>query len=438
DRMVFTVTSKTNTSPTISGVSGPTALKVSQRGTWTVKASDPNKKGVLNYSVIWGDEGGSGSGTSVDAIPQVQQTATFTHAYGTPGAYYPKFTVTNAGGLSAEASLSVKVGDVFPVARIISLSPASGPVDTQVTITGSGFTPTGNRVKFGNLGSENNPVYNLNSADGHTLTFNVPTSNYFVCWSTAPDPCSAPAVSTAPGVYEVSVITAYSTSNKVSFTVTSDTSVAPAITAINPTSGLVGTSVTITGRGFTPTGNRVNFGGGVIMDLVPAGSSATDVQTLTFTVPSTLDLLCRHQAPYCAIVAGPTTPGVYPVSVTNANGASNAMNFTVTAPTPTISVYSPSAGSYWPVNDPLSIYIATTNMPATARYDVVLYYAGGASVYVPQVILLQNSATLPNPLNITVPNVPVGQYYVYARAVVGTTEYEARTGNLNIIQRPTY
>ena len=102
---------------------------------------------------------------------------------------------------------------------ISSLSPTSGPVGTQVTITGSGFTPTGNKVKFGNLGSELNPSYNLNSSDGTTLVFAVPSSNYAPCWFFTRFKCYLPVKDTQPGIYPVSVINASGTSNEITFTV---------------------------------------------------------------------------------------------------------------------------------------------------------------------------------------------------------------------------
>ncbi|MCL5733128.1 MAG: peptidoglycan-binding protein [Patescibacteria group bacterium] len=110
---------------------------------------------------------------------------------------------------------------VFGSPIISSISPSSGPVNTQVTITGS-FTLTGNKVKFGSLdtlGTENNPSYTLNSFDGKTLVFTVPPGNYLPCWYTTPA-CGAPAFLTQPGVYGVSVTNANGTSNTVTFTVT--------------------------------------------------------------------------------------------------------------------------------------------------------------------------------------------------------------------------
>ncbi|MDO8591045.1 MAG: IPT/TIG domain-containing protein, partial [bacterium] len=68
-----------------------------------------------------------------------------------------------------------------------------------------------------------------------------------------------------------------------------------------------GTQVTITGTGFTSTGNTVIFGTSTINNL---NSSSN---TIIFTVSNL------------------TPPGVYQVLVTNANGKSNAMTFTVTS-----------------------------------------------------------------------------------------------------------
>ena len=90
---------------------------------------------------------------------------------------------------------------------------------TTVTLVGIGFTQTGNRLKFGNQNSENNPQYSLNSSDGKTLVFTVPQSNYMACWYTNPM-CMAPAFLTQPGPYSVSVINANGVSNEVTFTVT--------------------------------------------------------------------------------------------------------------------------------------------------------------------------------------------------------------------------
>lgn len=107
-----------NLPPTISGVSGPTALNVGQSGTWTVNARDP-ENGTLTYSAIWGDESYTGGLTP---IPSGGQMASFTHTYTRQGVFNPTFTVTDSGGLSERTSLSVNVGGVADRTLSASLS----------------------------------------------------------------------------------------------------------------------------------------------------------------------------------------------------------------------------------------------------------------------------------------------------------------------------
>lgn len=94
------------------------------------------------------------------------------------------------------------------------------------------------------------------------------------------------------------------------------------ITSLQPTSGLVGTSVTITGSGFTATNNSVKFGGGYLNGISSNGTA------VTFTVPDGLTP-CPPGGTVCAQSFMQVTPGVYSVSVINANGTSNIVNFAV-------------------------------------------------------------------------------------------------------------
>jgi len=134
------------------------------------------------------------------------------------------FRFPNNSNVSANEKLAKQILSTFKFIKlaVTSLRPTSGPVGTNVTITGSGFTATGNKIKFGNLGSQDNPSYSLNSFDGRTLTFTVPLSDYYACWFSKSEvpPCTVPATSTQPGAYGVSVINANGTSNEILFTVT--------------------------------------------------------------------------------------------------------------------------------------------------------------------------------------------------------------------------
>lgn len=100
----------------------------------------------------------------------------------------------------------------------------------------------------------------------------------------------------------------------------------PYIGALRPASGTIGTSVTISGSGFTSTGNVVRFDG----LSAAANISSPNGTTLTFTVPSSLDIDCPPGIE-CAAYAHDkqTTAGTYQVSVRNANGTTRPLTFTV-------------------------------------------------------------------------------------------------------------
>lgn len=98
----------------------------------------------------------------------------------------------------------------------------------------------------------------------------------------------------------------------------------PTISSLSPASGMVGTSVTITGRGFTSTNNSVKFGGGYINGLNSNGTK------IIFTIPEGMSP-CPPGAEVCIMSYMQVTPGSYPVSVINSNGTSNNLNFEVIA-----------------------------------------------------------------------------------------------------------
>jgi len=111
------------------------------------------------------------------------------------------------------------------------------------------------------------------------------------------------------------------------------------IYSITPNSGPVGTSVSITGFGFT-NANTVHLGGGAIGN-VPISSSIAIActtsptchgginQTLTITIPSSIGPYCAPGL-MCPMYMQLLTPGVYTIYVQNDNGTSNQVSFTVT------------------------------------------------------------------------------------------------------------
>jgi IPT/TIG domain len=167
---------------------------------------------------------------------------------------------------------------------ITSFSPTSGPVGLQVVITGSGFM--------------DNSVATAVAFNGIAATFTVNSNTQITT--------SVPAgATTGPITVTDSEGTGSSAPNN--FTVTT----APVITSFAPTSGPVGTSVVITGGGFTGA-TSVTFG----------GTAAT-----VFTVNSPSQITAT-------VPTGATTG---PISVVTPNGtATSTSNFTVTTTEPTV------------------------------------------------------------------------------------------------------
>lgn len=144
-----------NLPPTISGVSGPSVLKVGEIGKWEVKASDP-EQGPLMYSVVWGDET-IGTGIAERVVPSapgiVSQTATFTHVYSKAGVYTPTFTITDNGGLSAKTSISVSVSggtstNSFPTINATPAVPSDIKVNQSVSFSWSATDADGDNLSW--------------------------------------------------------------------------------------------------------------------------------------------------------------------------------------------------------------------------------------------------------------------------------------------------
>ena len=185
--------------------------------------------------------------------------------------------------------LSLSGGSNAPV--ITSFTPSSGPVGTQVTLTGSNFTGT-TAVAFNGT-----PATTFTVDSGTQLRANIPSG-------------------ATTGL--ISVTNPSGTgSSATAFTITTP----PIITSFTPPIGRVGTEVTLTGSNFTGT-SAVAFNG------TPAA---------TFTVDSGTQL--RANVPSGA------TSG--PISVTNPSGTgSSVTNFTaiIVIGRPVITSFTPSSG----------------------------------------------------------------------------------------------
>src|SRR6266571_2423300 len=187
--------------------------------------------------------------------------------------------VVTVGGLTSNGVTFTVTTAATP--NIAGLNPSSGPVGTSVTITGTNFGAT--------QGSSTVTFYNGKAA--------TPTS-----WSVTSIVAPVPTGATTGNV----VVTVGGVgSNGVAFTVTT----APSIASLSPTSGAVGTSVTITGTNFGALqgSSTVTFNGTA---AAPTSWSATSI-----------------------VAPVPTSATTGSVVVTVSGTTSNGMTFTVTGAT---------------------------------------------------------------------------------------------------------
>ena len=214
------------------------------------------------------------------------------------------------GGQTGTSSTEFTVTGTTPAPDppvVLSFTPSEGEVGTSVIITGENFSdmPLENEVGFGGVMAED-PT----SASTTSLTVRVPSG------------ARTGRVSVAVG--------GQTGTSSTDFTVTAPAPAPdpPVVSSFTPTSGAVGTTVTITGVNFSdmPSENEVGFGG--VMAAEPTSASTT---SLTILVPS-----------------GART-GSISVAVGGQTGTSSE-NFTVTAPAPApdppvVSSFTPTSGA---------------------------------------------------------------------------------------------
>ena len=136
---------------------------------------------------------------------------------------------------------------------ISSFSPSSGPIGSQITLTGTFLSGQYYTVNFGSYSTS---AY---ASSSNTIVVNVPSG-------------------ISPGALKISVVIGGQTITAPgSFTVT-----APTITSFSPTTGVAGTLVTITGTGF----NSAYYGTSVSFGTINANIVNITTTSITVTVPS--------------------------------------------------------------------------------------------------------------------------------------------------------
>ena len=218
--------------------------------------------------------------------------------------------------VGTQASNGVSFTVTTPAPTITTLNPTSGAVGSSVVITGTNFGAT---------------------QGASTVKFNGTTATT-TAWSATSITATVPTGATTGNV----VVTVNGqASNGVAFTVSTP---APVITSLNPTSGLAGAAVTITGTNFGTTQGTST----VKFDGTTAAVTSWSNTSIAVTVPS-----------------GAATGNVV---VTVGTQASNGVSFTVTTPAPTITTLNPTSGAVGS-----SVVITGTNFGATQGASTVKF-----------------------------------------------------------------
>lgn len=266
-----------------------------------------------NFSAVAGNNIVKFNG--VTAVVSASTTTSITTTVPT-GATTGPITVT-VGSESGISTSNFTVGTGDPT--INSFSPTSGTIGSLVIINGTNFStvPSENTVKFNGVQEA------VSSSTATSITTSVPMG-----------------ATTGPIQVTVNGKSVTSTTN---FTVISLT--APTVTTFSPISGLIGTTVTITGSNFstTPANNTVKFNG---TTATVTASTATSI---------------------AAVVPAGATSGVITVTVGSETGTS-ANSFTVIFPTPTITSFSPTTG---PVGT--TVTLTGTNFSAIPNENTVKF-----------------------------------------------------------------
>jgi YD repeat-containing protein len=258
---------------------------------------------------------------------------------------------------------------------ISAISPDQGPVGTQVTISGSGFSPTASLDSV--------------SFNGATATITSATATQIVA--------SVPSGATSGSV----IVTSESAqTNAVTFTVTAATG-SPSITGFTPGIGSAGTPITVSGTNFeaNPSGDVLSVGGIVapitsattttINSAVPnlANTGPISVTTSAGRAVSSNDFYvppAGYTAPNVSIT-GQISVGGPPVTANFTSGGSTSMYAFQGSAGQQVSLSAWDSDLYYPVISILnpdgstlasttialgSSYIGVQTLPATGTYTV--------------------------------------------------------------------
>lgn len=187
---------------------------------------------------------------------------------------------------------------------ITSINPTQGAGNNIIVITGTNLNASGNQIQYYQNGQLVGSQYGGSpSVDGTSLQF--PLSEIF-------------AVNANPGVYQLRIVNTNGTSNFVNFTILgSQQANTPVINSITPNDGGLGTYV-ISGSGFTSSN------GVTTLEFYQNGKMAASATAQNISSSGT-----QFQITLSGAFVANVPSGLYQVDVSNSNGKSNSINFTL-------------------------------------------------------------------------------------------------------------
>jgi hypothetical protein len=255
------------------------------------------------------------------------------------------------GGVASNSNINFNV----PAPHVTGVSPANGPIGTQVTVTGSGF-----------LASRGSNSLFFGPASGYATTFSS--------WSDTQIVATVPSTAIT-GPVQVNV-DGVNSNPDVLFTLPN-----PKITGLSPSSGPVGTQVTISGSGFGATQGSSTLVFYPNVTATPASWSDTQI-----------------------VVTVPTTATTGAVTVTE-GGVNSNNNIYFTVPPPHVGSLSPASGVVG-----TQVTVNGSGFQATQGGNSKVTFNGGSGATVAswsdtQVVATVPAGTVTGPVRVYVNNI---------------------------------
>jgi len=353
DTVIIAVGQTANQPPTATISANPMSGTVPLQVGFSGSGSDPDGT-IVSYSWAFGD------GTS-----STQQVTT--HTYQSAGTYAARLTVTDNGGATGSATVTITVSTPSnrPPTATASANPTSGVAPLVVSFTGSGSDPDGTIASYawtfgdGTTSSVRNPSHTYSSAGNYTATLTVTDNNG------------------AAGSATVNITVA--------------TNRAPSVTvAATPMSGRAPLAVSFTGSATDPDGTIASyswtFGDGGTSTLQNPSHTYQSAGNYTATLTVTDNLGARGTATVGIVVSPPANqPPTASASANPTSGAAPlAVSFTGSGSDPdgTIASYAWSFGDATTssLQNPSHTYQSAGNYAATLTVTDNAGATGTASV----------------------------------------------------------